>query len=55
MLRRGGKRYFITFIDDCSKFTYVYLLPHKSEALGMFKLYKAKVENQLDNKINGEY
>ncbi|KAK4355949.1 hypothetical protein RND71_024920 [Anisodus tanguticus] len=25
VLTRGGKRYFITFIDDCSRYTHVYL------------------------------
>ncbi|XP_050387501.1 uncharacterized protein LOC126803807 [Argentina anserina] len=48
---RYGKNYYITFIDDCSKFCYVYLITSKDEALSMFKIYKAKVENQLDKKI----
>ena len=26
MLTRGGNRYFLTFIDDCSRFTYVFML-----------------------------
>ena len=51
MLTRGGNRYFITFIDDCSRFTYVYLLKHKDEAFNAFKVYKAEVENQLGKKI----
>ena len=29
---RGGKKYFITFIDDCTRFCYVYLLNSKDEA-----------------------
>ena len=48
---RGGKNYFITFIDDCSKYCYVFLLHRKDEALNMFKIYKAEVENQLEKKI----
>ena len=40
----SGKRYFITFIDDYSRFCYVYLLSSKDEALVMFKTYKNKVE-----------
>ena len=47
----GGKNYFITFIDDCNKYCYVYLSNSKNEALNMFKTYKAKVENQLEKKI----
>ena len=51
VLTRGGKRYFITFIDDCSRYTYVYLLRTKDEAFDMFKVCKAEVENQLEKKI----
>ena len=36
---RGGKMYFITFIDDCTRYCYVFLLRSKNEALEMFKLY----------------
>ena len=50
-LTRGGKRYFMTFIDDCTRFCYVYLLKTKDEALHYFKIYKAEVENQLERKI----
>ena len=51
ILTRGGNRYFITFIDDSSRFTYVYLLKHNNDAFNVFKVYKAKVENQLGKKI----
>jgi hypothetical protein len=46
-LTKGGKRYFMTFIYDCTSFCYVYLLKTKDEALYYFKAYKAEVENQL--------
>ena len=48
---RGGKKYFITFIDDCTRYCYIYLLRSKDEALEMFIHYKNEVENQLDKKI----
>ena len=48
---RGGKRYFITFIDDYTRYFYVYLLRSKDEALDVFKHYKNEVENQLSRKI----
>ena len=51
VLTRGGKRYFITFIDDFSKYCYVYLVNHKSELFDKFKVYKTEVENQLERKI----
>jgi transposase InsO family protein len=49
-LTKGGKRYFMTFIDDCTRFCYVYLLKSKDEALHNFKNYKVEVENQLERK-----
>ena len=48
---RGGKKYFITFIDDCTRYCYVYLLNSKDEAINAFRQYKTEVENQLDKKI----
>ena len=50
MLTRGN-RYFLIFIDDCSRFTYVFLLKNKSETFNAFKVYKAEVKNQLSKKI----
>ena len=50
-LTKGGKRYFMTFIDDCTRFRYVYLLKSKDEALHYFKTYKDEVENQLERKV----
>ena len=48
---RGGKKYFVTFIDDFSKLCYIYLLHSKDEVLSKFMVYKTKVENQLNVKI----
>ena len=48
---KGGNKYFITFIDDCTKLCYVYLLKSKDEAIEKFKVYKSEVENQLNKKI----
>lgn len=39
---RGGYEYFITFTDDYSRYGYVYLMRHKSEALEKFKEYRAE-------------
>jgi len=50
-MTRGGKNYFVTFIDDYSRYTKMYLIKHKDEAFDMFLSYKTEVENQLDNKI----
>ena len=51
ILTRGGRRYFITFCDDSSRYLYVYLLRSKGEAFDAFKLYKAEIENQLEKRI----
>ena len=41
----GGNKYFLTFIDDYSRYAYVYLLKTKDEVFAKFMLYKAEVEN----------
>ena len=43
---RGGYEYFITFTDDYSRYGYVYLMCHKSEAFDKFREYKAEAEKQ---------
>ncbi|KAL0454703.1 UNVERIFIED_CONTAM: hypothetical protein Slati_0809500 [Sesamum latifolium] len=48
---RGGFSYFITFIDDHSRYGYVYLMRYKFEAFGRFKEYRLEVENQTNRKI----
>ena len=50
-MTRGGKKFYVTFIDDYSRFARIYLLRSKDEAFDMFLSYKAEVENQLDRKI----
>jgi len=40
-----GKKYYITFVEECSRFTKVY------EAIHKFLIHKAKVENQWDWKV----
>ena len=33
----SGHRYFVTFIDDLSRYVYIYLMKHKSETFEKFK------------------
>ena len=47
----GGALYFVTFIDDYSRFITVYTLKHKDEVFERFKEWKAEVENQLGEKV----
>ncbi|KAL4377319.1 hypothetical protein GQ457_02G027920 [Hibiscus cannabinus] len=48
---RGGFQYFITFTDDFSRYGYIYLMNHKSEALEKFKEFKNEVQNQHGKSI----
>jgi len=47
----NGKRYFITFIDDFSKKTWVYFLKEKSKAFEVFKKFKVMVKKATDRHI----
>jgi transposase InsO family protein len=51
ILTRGGRMYFFTFINNFSRYTYVYLMKNKDEAFRMFKRYKYEVENKKEKKI----
>ena len=42
---RHGAQYFITFIDNFTRFSHVYLISHRYEGLDCFKSYSALVEN----------
>ena len=44
---RHGGDYFITFIDDFTRFVHVYLISHKSEASDCFIRYTKMVESKL--------
>ena len=48
---RDEKKYFITFIDDCTRYCYVYPLNSKNKVMNMFIIYKTEVENQLNKSI----
>ena len=48
---RDVKKYFITFIDDCTRYCNLYLLNSKDKAVNMFLTYKAEVEKQLKKNI----
>ena len=47
----NGHKYFITFIDDYSRYGYLFLIHEKSQSLDVFKSFKAEVELQLGKKI----
>ena len=47
----GGARYFVSFIDDYSKWTVVYFMQRKSKVLACFKLFRALVEKHTSATI----
>ena len=51
MVSWNGQQYFITFIDDFSRYDYLYLIHEKSQSLEVFKSFKVEVENQLSKRI----
>ena len=42
--------YFILFIDDYTRMTWVSFLKRKSEAFEMFKIFKEAIENEIELK-----
>ena len=44
----GGSSYYVTFIDDFSRYTWLYFLKHKDEVLPVFKNFKRLVEKEFD-------
>ena len=62
VMTRGGKNFYVIFVDDHSIFTKIYLLKTKDDVLEMFMKYKSEVENQKNKRIkrhrtdkDGEY
>ncbi|RVW88887.1 Retrovirus-related Pol polyprotein from transposon TNT 1-94 [Vitis vinifera] len=47
----NGQQYFITFIDDYSRYGYLFLIHEKSQSLDVFKTFKVEVELQLNKRI----
>ncbi|KAJ0666336.1 putative RNA-directed DNA polymerase [Helianthus annuus] len=49
----GGQnfRYFVTFIDDCTRMTWIYLLKNKSEVFSKFTSFCAMVKTQFKREI----
>jgi hypothetical protein len=46
-----GYKYYVSFIDDYSRFCWIYLLKHKSDVEQVFYTFQTHVERLLDGKI----
>jgi GAG-pre-integrase domain len=44
-------KYFITFIDDYSRYGFIYLLHEKSQSVDALKIFVTEVERQLERKV----
>ena len=49
--KRHAASYFITFTDNFTHYSHVYLISHKLEALGCFRRFMNLVENQTKKTI----
>ena len=47
----SGYEYYVTFIDDYSRKTWIYFLKTKDEVFGKFKEFKALIENHSERRI----
>jgi hypothetical protein len=47
----GRKNYYVSFINDFSKYTRIYLIRHCSEVFNIFHQFQALVERRFGQKI----
>ena len=50
-MARGGFIYFITFIDNLSRYRHLILMKQKGDSFENFKEFKAQIENQTGKSI----
>ena len=47
----SGSRWFVTFIDDCTRVSWIYLLKNKSDMSHIFPVFCTIIQNQFGTKI----
>ena len=47
----GGAEYFLTFVDDKTRYVWVYILKHKSQVFKCFQEWKSMVERSTGHKL----
>ena len=47
----NGMRWFVTFVDDCTRMTWLYLLKHKSDVCNVFQVFHKMISTQFNTPI----
>ena len=47
----SGVRWFVTFVDDCTHMTWMYLLKHKDEVFKVFQSFHAMIQIDFSAQI----
>ena len=50
-ITEGGSRYFVIFVDDYSRFTWIYLLKHRSDLVSIFQTFHKMIQTQFSRTI----
>ena len=51
ILISSGVRWFVTFVDDCTRMTWLYLMKNKSEVFGIFCSFHNMIKTQFSAKL----
>ena len=51
MTTSSGPRWFMLFINDCTRMTWLYLLKRKGDVFGVFQAFHVMVQTQFSAKI----
>ena len=48
---KGRFKYFVIFMDDFSRYTWIYLLHHRSELMSIYQTFHKMIETQFNHTI----